>query len=993
MTGKTIGNYRILETLGEGGMGIVYLAEDEDLERRVALKVLPKEFVADRDRIDRFQREAKSVARLNHPNIVTIYSVEHDSGEHFFTMELVEGTPLDDFIPEGGLTVRSFFDIALPLTAAIAAAHDGGVIHRDLKPANVMIAANGTVKVLDFGLAKAASQGRNSAGEASTAMMTAVGTVLGTAGYMSPEQAEGKAVDERSDLFSLGVVLYEMAAGRRPFVGDTPLAIMSSILRDPPPPLLERRSDLPSHLGRIVVRCLEKEPDDRYQSARELHDELQRLNREVDGGPVSPLVARATPQRSIPTPFIGRRRELAALTEILKTDDVRLVTLTGPGGIGKTRLALQAAADLADEFEHGCRLIDLAPIGDPERVPAAIADAFDLAEVDGESMLETLQKHLLEQRVLLVLDNFEQIVDAAPVVGDLLTSARRLKVLVTSRELLRLSGEHNFSVPPLSLPKLQHGESATEVAGYEAVTLFTQRATAVRPDFELHNDNALEVAEICVRLDGLPLAIELAAARVAVFSTKQLLGRLESRLNTVSSRQRDLPDRQRTLRGTIDWSYDLLDENEKTLLARLAVFQGGRTLDAAEAVCAGRTGHGTSSLPPLEIDVAEGLESLVHKSLLRRSYGSSGEPRFEMLETIHEYGRERLEASGESEALHRAHVEYFAHLAEEAEPHVNTTAFAEWKPRLEDDGENILSALAWSLASDDIEFGIRLLIAITSYWYPAGRYALFREWVDRALERADDVPPALRAGFLIVAGHSAFFQHDRERGGFFLRQAVEAALATGNKKLILRAYLFLMTSAMGVNDPEVYEESKEWFSTVVAISDELQDKSGKAQAYNNMGEIARSNDDYSTAKTRYEQSLQLYREEGNALRESLVLGNLGQVSEHEERYEEAIDYARQALTLALEIDNLWLISDVLRAVAPSFGLSGQPEKAARLYGANETISESIGSRIQPGDLAQHRRGLAAVKGLMDSDAFDRLWAEGRELSADEAAAFVFSDES
>ncbi len=988
MTGETIAHYRILEKLGEGGMGAVYLAEDTELERRVALKVLPEEFSADGDRISRFRREAKAVARLNHPNIVTVYSVEQHNGTHFITMELVEGIPLDSEIPEDGLSAEALLEIAIPLSTAIATAHDSGVIHRDLKPANVMIAADGAVKVLDFGLARVDARGKETSDESSTAMMTAYGAVLGTASYMSPEQAEGKIADERSDVFSLGIVLYEMATGRRPFVGDSLIATVSSILRDDPAPISDQRPDLPADLNRIVSRCLEKKPEDRYQSPRELIDELRLLRRETrqdtesstqQGVVVLPIQA---------TPFIGRQNELAELASLLNRDDVRLVTLTGPGGIGKTRLSVQVATNLQEEFEDGVFFVDLAAIGDPERVPATIAGGLGVVEIADEEMLDTLKRHLQNKQMLLVLDNYEQIVETASVVGELVAAAPRLKVVVTSRELLRLSGEHNYGVPPLSLPDVDRKEPVDAIAQYEAVALFIQRAKAVRFDFEVDNESASAVAEICVRLDGLPLAIELAAARVTIFSAEQLLQRLESRFKTVGSKARDLPGRQRTLRGTIDWSYDLLDDDEKALFARLAIFQGGRTLDAAEAVCTG----GTEGLSPLEIDVADGLESLVHKSLLRRAVGRTEEPRFEMLETIHEYARELLDKRDEIEALHRLHTEYFTALAEAAEPVIDTSEFATWKPRFEDEADNILTALEWSSASDDIEAGIRLLVAMCAYWYPAGKYALFQEWIDRVVTRIDDVPQKLRTKFLINVGHAAFFQHDQKRARLFIEQALESARAEGDQYLMAVAYLYLMATAIGVDNLEAYEESKKWLEEVTEICDELGDLNKKAQALNNMGEIARSHDDYVTAKSVYEESLQLYRQTGNTFRISLVLGNLGMVFEHEGDFETAKDCARQALVFAREVDNLWLTSDIFRAVAPSFGLTGHPEKAARLYGAHEAISESIGARIQPGDLAQHERGVAAVRALIDDEEFERLWAAGREMTVDEATAYVLLDD-
>ncbi len=842
MIGTTVSHFKITAKLGEGGMGEVFRAEDTKLGREVALKVLPTEVASDPERLKRFSREAKSVAALNHPNIVTIYAVEDAVGVPYLVMELVEGKSLDRLMPPSGFDLASFFPIAIQLADALAAAHDQGIVHRDIKPANVMVTESGRVKILDFGLAKLAKAATDNA----ETELTRDGMILGTAPYMSPEQAQGDTVDPRSDIFSLGIVLYEMATGQRPFQGDNAIAVISAILRDAPPRVTEVRAELPRHLGRIITRCLEKTPAERYQAARELHLELRRLYEETQAPSLStPVSTVRLPAQ--PTLFIGRAKEVAAVKQLLRRDDVRLVTLTGPGGTGKTRLSLQVATALRDEYEHGAYFVDLAAVTDPERVPSAIATALEVTEVAGQAMGDTLGHHLQDKQALLVLDNYEQIVESAPVVGDLLAAAPGVKVMATSRESLRLSGEQNYAVPPLGLPDLQRTEPIAETSRYESVALFIQRAKAVRPDFEIDEENAVEVAKICVRLDGLPLAIEMAAARVAIFSTAQLLERLEHRLNTMSSRLRDLPLRQRTLRGTIDWSHDLLDEDEKTLFRRLAVFTGGRALEAAEAVCGGGAG-GAEHLAPLQIDVAEGLESLVHKSLLRRIPGPGGEPRFVMLETIHEYARERLDEHDEGERLRGLHAQYFAALAEEAEPVVDTGEFATWKPRFVAEANNISSALAWSLTSRDIAPGIRLLTAISFYWFRTGSHAPFQEWVNRALERIDDVPVALRSKFLLTAGLSAASEGTMARSRGFAQEALAIALEEGNKQQTARAYLSLMMTAVGMRDSDLYEQSKLWLDEALVIGDELQDRNMKAKGLNAMGEIARSNDDYVTAK-------------------------------------------------------------------------------------------------------------------------------------------------
>jgi predicted ATPase/class 3 adenylate cyclase len=401
-----------------------------------------------------------------------------------------------------------------------------------------------------------------------------------------------------------------------------------------------------------------------------------------------------------PTPLIGREKEVSEVCDLLRTEETRLLTLTGPGGTGNTRVALQAAADLLEDFPDGTYFVSLATLTEAELLLPAAAEMVGVREVGEQPLDETLKDYLSQRRLLLVLDNFEQVLEAASAVTELLAVAPGMKVLATSRAPLGLYGEHEFPVPPLSMPDLKSPPSLERLTQYEAVGLFVERARAVKPDFSITNESAPAVAEICVRLDGLPLAIELAAARIKMLPPKAMLHRLTSRLKLLTGGARDLPERQRTLRATIEWSHALLDEGEQVLFGRLAVFSGGRTLEAIEAIC-----DAEGDLP---VDAFEGVSSLQDKSLLRQEEGVRGEPRFVMLETIHEFAREKLQESGEAEEIKRLHAQYFLTLAEEAYPEFKGANQLEWLERLEVEHDNVRAALTWALKRKEAEVALRL---------------------------------------------------------------------------------------------------------------------------------------------------------------------------------------------------------------------------------------------------------------------------------------------
>src|SRR5215469_4197256 len=437
---------------------------------------------------------------------------------------------------------------------------------------------------------------------------------------------------------------------------------------------------------------------------------------------------RSLPQSRLPTsltPLVGREQEIAAVCALLWRPEVRLVTLTGTGGVGKTRLALEVAAAMNAAFADGICFVTLAALTDPELVLPTIAQSLGVREQGSRPLLDSLKDHLREQQLLLVLDNFEQVARAAPVVADLLAATPRLHVLVTSRASLHLSGEHEFVVPPLALPDVQNLPPFERLTEYESTRLFTERARAVQSGFALTEENAAAVAAICQQVDGLPLTIELAAGRTKLFSPQALLPRLKSRLKLLVGGARDRPLRQQTLRGTIAWSYSLLEEDEKILFRRLAVFVGGCTLEAAEAVC--------NAHADLEIDVLDAVTGLVDKSLLGQETQADGEPRLLMLETIREYALERLEASGEAEAVRRQHATFFLQEVMEAEPKIRSAEEARWRKRLEVEQDNLRAALGFTLESQEAEMGLQLAGALLPFWRVSSQDREGRSWCELVL--------------------------------------------------------------------------------------------------------------------------------------------------------------------------------------------------------------------------------------------------------------------
>ena len=678
-----------------------------------------------------------------------------------------------------------------------------------------------------------------------------------------------------------------------------------------------------------------------------------------------------------PPLFIGRTREMAEVKRLLGTSS--LLTLTGTGGIGKTQLALQVATGVMDGFADGICFVNLAPLSEHTLVAHAIASALGVVEQPTEPLLETLKRALAERELLLLLDNYEHLLKAAPLVSEVLAAAPRLKVLATSREPLRLGGEQEYLVPPLSLP----GDEVTSVEHLitsEAGWLFVRRAQMVLPHFAVSEVTVPVIGRICRRLDGVPLAIELAAARCKLFTPHALLEQLEgtrdsSPFRALARGSRDGPPRQRTLRDSIAWSYQLLEAEEQRLFARLAVFRGGHSLDALEGVCS----------EGLTLDVVDGLASLVDKSLVQQQEAPDGERRFVMLELIHEFAREQLKVSGEEETMQRRHAEYFVALAERAESEVRLAGYDYWPEWFELEVDNVRAVLAWSLASGEVTLGVRVAGALCLFWYGHGYHVEGRRWTERLLERLDDVPIVYQPKFLVSAGYMAFLD-DLDAGRPLFVQARDRACQVGDQ--LQMAWALALLGYTMLRDPQaampVVEESLARFR-------DLDHQPGVALALNIVGTIARFSGDDDRARRVYEACLTVCQQTGERRRIVFMYDNLAFIALHQGEAERARGLARQALDVARVMNNRLEVAKALEILAGSLGVLGQPQLSARLLGASEMALERLGAFHEPNDQPEFEAIIAAVRAQLDEAAFQASWAAGRALTLEQAIEQAISE--
>ena len=671
------------------------------------------------------------------------------------------------------------------------------------------------------------------------------------------------------------------------------------------------------------------------------------------------------------TSFVGRGGEIAQVRHLLH--GTRLLTLTGPGGTGKTRLALQVATDVLTEYRDGAFFVDLSTVTDPTLVPSAVARALGVEEVVERPLLEAVKGHLSSKELLLVLDNFEQVVEAGPTVEALLTAASGLKVLVTSRIVLSLRGEQEYAVPPLEPPDVDGLLDLEALQSIESVRLFTDRAVAVSPRFQVTEKNAAAVAAITARLDGLPLAIELAATRAKVLTPEQMLPRLQECLAVLTSGSKNLPERQRTLRGAITWSHELLDPAERGLFARLSVFTGGWTLESAEAVC---------DPDGLGLDILDGLSSLVDQSLIRRSDSDDGEPRFSMLETIREFGLEQLTERGEGDLLRRRHGEHFLELAVEAEPHLVAEDQGEWLDRCDREHANIRAALRWAIESAEVERVQESAGALWRFWQQRGHQAEGRRWFDESLALPSG-PSAARAKAMIGAGGLAWWQQDRASAQTSYEGALAIERELGDPARIAEALYNLAFVVAGEDiaaAATMLEESLDLFRRAG-------DEAGVAQVQSMLVIRDAEARNWGPVIARLEDTTTIWRRLGDRLHLAFDLVWLAFAYGRVGRAADARAAGLEALDLFCEVDNPTGIAITIIDLSWLATWEGRHEDAMRLAGAYESLTQSAGG--PPGGFGGLLEGdpTAEARPHLSEEVAQRAWEKGLSMSLDEAVAF------
>ncbi|WP_330256934.1 protein kinase [Nocardia sp. NBC_00565] len=987
------------EEIGRGGFGVVYRCTQAELDRTVAVKILTAEL--DAENRERFFREQRAMGQLTgHPNIVTMLQAGSTaSGRPYLVMPYHPSGSLDARICEQGpLPVETLLWIGVKIAGALESAHRLGTVHRDVKPGNILLTDYGEPALTDFGIARIAG-----------GFQTATGTVTGSPAFTAPEVLEGEAPTAAADVYGLGATLFCALTGHAVFERRSGENVVTQFLRITTQPVPDlREHGIAEDVSAVVSAAMARDPHER-PSAAALGEAIRQAQRRHgfsveemaihvaeparergDRKPAThgwrpPAAAKSRGVGSLPldlTSFIDRRTELAEVKNLLSS--VPVLTLTGIGGVGKTRLALRAAATARRDFADGVWLVELADVSDPSLLVSVVAAALGLRD-PARPLREVMVEFLATRETLLVLDNCEQLVAAvAELVETWLRACPHLRILATSREPLDIAGEAVLQVSPLTVPDPDREPSLHGLPRYDAVTLFIDRATALVPGFELSEENKSAVVRICARLDGLPLAIELAAARMRTMSPEQILQRLNDRYALLTRGSRTAPTRQQTLRWCVDWSYQLCTPAEQRLWARLSVFAGGFELDAAEQIC------GADLAPDDPLDV---LSSLVDKSIVIRDE-SNGVVRFRMLETVRDYGRQKLRESGEEQLVRRRHRDWYQQLALAAEAGWISDRQPYWTARLEREQPNLRDALEYCLAEDTdeaAEAGLRTASALSPFWNFRGLHGEGRRWIDRTLAhpQAHSIPDrvmTLHSGTVL-----ATTQGDLESAAALVEQAralaeqaptpMTQALATyADGVLALYSGDLARASSSLERAIDVFSSNRQGYLYVVVSA--------------MLGQLHALHGDTERAIEYHEQVLSITEACGESLFRSISLLGKGFAVWQQGRPQRAQQLLEQALRVNRRMRSPFVTALGIELLAWTVDATGDAERAAVLMGAAAELSRFVGSvaSFVPGSPHFHDECDRSARADLGAHRFDMASRRGRAMGMDEAVAYALGEQ-
>ncbi|HET6983772.1 MAG TPA: protein kinase [Myxococcaceae bacterium] len=998
--------FEIIRIIARGGMGVVAEAEDRGLGTRVALKFILPALAGDPTVRERFRREILLARRITHRNVCRIFELFSTQSNAqqvlFLTMELLVGETLSDRLRNGPLAPEVALPLVQQMVDALEAAHAQGIVHRDFKSSNVLLVPDGPterVVVTDFGIARALERERGREPE-----MTAEG-FLGTPGYMAPEQVLGAHVTPATDIYALGVVLFEMLSGELPFRGDTPMATALARVSATAPRLSSRRPGVDPIWDTVVATCMAREPVFRYPAVR---DVLRALRGGAPATTPAPGVMETLPAEV--SSFLGRTTEIPAAVALLRSRRVRLLTLTGPGGTGKTRLSIEVGRALGNDFADGVTFVALSNVTDPLRVPHAIAAALGLKEAAGLSIEEVASAFLRPRNQLLVLDNFEHVLPAAPVIGRLLRAAPGLTVLVTSRSLLHLSGEHDMPVPGMSVSS-SNDRTAQAALGNDAVRLFVERAQALSPSFELTDENAGDVLALCQRLDGLPLAIELAAARIRRDTPRSMLDRLSQSgaLQMLGKGFHDAERRQQTLRETIAWSDKLLSDEERDLFHSLGIFVSGATLEGAAAV-AGLTPDGALDL----------LGSLEDKSLVQRRQTPRAEDRYVMLQTLREYalGELKAERLAVSRGRHAAHC---LAVAERASADLRGPDQGRLLAELEADHEEMRVGLHWLGDQGRTEEALRLCAALGPFWDIHGHWVEGHRRLSSALQKAPGAAPALRAKALHWLGVLGWCLGTLEESRRNHEESMALCRSTGDELLLGEGLYRMGLTALFQGDLPALESAGDGLEEMaerlkmprfrsqalshravieaergnvsggVALAEEalelmrqLADAYSYAFFQNVLGELTRLAGDHPRAKAAYEAELRIAEQIGCKRFLTVARANLGQIAAAEGDWTTALQLTKTSFQMNHALGERRNMPLAMLTAAEVVLHLGAPDLAGRLMGAADGLLAKLPIHYYSADRGPVVRFRKTIAERLPADRLASLRQEGAALSLEEA---------